>query len=169
MAIFSTTCIGWDDGSFVISTFKNHLKILRGWNHNEIRISLRLGWKILILVKFTERDWSVNGTLWPKTRTLKGVGDIFSFFFFLQSERWASIDLYQWKFPLLNKNLRQNFSFQFHFYNNFCFLTSWNKKWAFGNKLSYFLWFKNLGIFKVFSLSLSCTFHYDQKLRILEF
>ena len=51
MGIFSHTCNGCDDGSLVISTFKNHLRILRGWNHNDIRISLRLGWKILILIK----------------------------------------------------------------------------------------------------------------------
>ena len=32
-----------------------------------------------IRVKFTERDGSVNGTLWPKTRILKGVGHFFHF------------------------------------------------------------------------------------------
>ena len=44
--VFSHTCIGCDDGSLVISTFKNHLRILRGWNHNDIRIRLRLCWVV---------------------------------------------------------------------------------------------------------------------------
>ena len=38
-------------------------------------------------VKFTERDGSVNGTLWPKIRILKGVDYFFHFFGFTIRKR----------------------------------------------------------------------------------
>ena len=41
---------GWRQVSCHLK-FKNHLRMLRGWNLDKIRISLRLGWKILILIK----------------------------------------------------------------------------------------------------------------------
>ena len=41
----------------------------------------------LCRVKFTERDGSVNGTLWPKIRILKGVDYFFHFFSFTIRKR----------------------------------------------------------------------------------
>ena len=37
--------------SLAVLTVKHHLSIFRGWNLDKLSISMRLGWKILMLIK----------------------------------------------------------------------------------------------------------------------
>ena len=117
------------------------------FSFNEFRLSSR--------VKFSERDGSLNGTLWPQTWILKGVNDFFDFASFFCRCICICISM---EVSPLNQNLKaQIFPFNriftavsvslFHEIRNgaqeksfksYCDL----KNWGFKKVLSFFLVFR---------------------------